>query len=223
MLRISKAWLKRSPSDAGAAAGDPATDEAADESNTDAATEETEVLPEVKNFDEWLAAQPADVQAKFREHTTNLLSALHKERKAARTIPTLQKELDTFRTAQKTAEREKMSEADRVKAELADAKTESANAKALTDKTLLETAVFKGAVTLGFADPDDAFPLLPAGSVKLVDGKAVGVPEALKALAGAKPHLIKKADQGDNLGNHFKDNKDLTKPKAPSTTKATRL
>jgi hypothetical protein len=97
--------------------------------------------------------------------------------------------LDELEEAQKSELEKAQERADKAEA-LAKAAEERAQAIAL------RSAIVAAASRLDFVDPEDAFALLDKSALKQNDeGKLEGVDEALKALAEAKPHLLKQDDQ----------------------------
>ena len=97
--------------------------------------------------------------------------------------------LDELEEAQKSELEKAQERADKAEA-LAKAAEERAQAIAL------RSAIVAAASRLDFVDPEDAFALLDKSALSTTDeGKLEGVDEALKALAEAKPHLLKQDDQ----------------------------
>jgi hypothetical protein len=94
-------------------------------------------------------------------------------------------------------------ELDRVKAELATAKTEAEQIKANARQTAIRHAIETAAAGLNFQDPADAITLADLSTVQVADDengtiRVTGAAEAVKALADKRPYLLKPA--GDALG-----------------------
>ena len=107
--------------------------------------------------------------------------------RAMNTIKTLREEVKTLkasaRGAQTKAEREKMSEIDRLKAELAEANAAATAAQTAATERELRLKVTRAASKAGFNDPDDAWGLLDLAEVGTdIDG---GLADLLKR----KPYL----------------------------------
>lgn len=100
----------------------------------------------------------------------------------------------------KQIEREKMSEAEKVAAELKDVSTERDSLKAELNDVKLENA-FLSNNKHTWHDPQDALRLLDMDGVEIRDGKVIGLAEAVDKLAKAKPHLLKRDDDGDGKGS----------------------
>ncbi len=103
--------------------------------------------------------------------------------------------LDEIEAASKS-ELEKAQEAQRK----ADERAERAERE--HKETKIETAVMLAAAKAGAVDPQDVYALLPKNSVTIGDdGQVTGVEDAVKALLGAKPHLVgKRPPTGDADG-----------------------
>ncbi len=87
----------------------------------------------------------------------------------------------------------------RLKGELAQAKTEAEQVQATAKAQAIRHAVETAAAALHFQDPADALTLADLSAVKVADdGTVTGAAEAVKALAGKRPYLLKPA--GDALG-----------------------
>jgi len=132
-------------------------------------------------------------------------------------------ELERVKAALKTANSESASrrkrleeleaaEADRTAAQLSEVEkakklAADAEAKAQAAEERLRTAMVRNAVVvaaskLNFYDPEDAFRLADLGDAQVGDdGKVTGVEDALKALAKAKPHLVKTAGTTGSLNS----------------------
>lgn len=148
----------------------------------------------------WVADQDDAVKAMFKEGTDGLLSALKKERDAAKEAAGLEKKLEEANKkldAYKTDE-EKDLEAGQIeiadltgKLTIADDTVLVAVAELVKERT--KFAVTVEALKMGFEDPADAQALLPEDSKVKYDkktNKVEGVKEALKKLVEEKPYLL---------------------------------
>jgi hypothetical protein len=138
------------------------------------------------------------------------------------TLAQLQAELETMRKALKAANsesatrRKKLEEIeaaeserkarDLTEAEKAVKRAELAEQRATQLENQWRTSTIRHAVEmtaggLNFADPDDAFRLADLAGVEIdaTTGKVIGVEDALKALAKAKPHLIKQSTTAGDI------------------------
>lgn len=102
-------------------------------------------------------------------------------------------ENEAFKKEKKEKEEAELSEADRAKKEAEEAKAEAAKAKADLVEATIRGEVIKECNTLNIIDSDVALALLNREKIKLEDGKATGVKEALEALIKDKPYLVKPA------------------------------
>lgn len=173
---------------------------------TDQAPEET---PE---FLAWLKTQPANVQDMYEKQVQGLKSALKKERAAADQVPTLLKQVSTFKTQEEERKRAQMSAEELRETELVQSK---ARADALAQElaqTRLEREVERAATTLNFIDPTDVLRLIDAKLIQTAeDGSLTGVKEAVSKLAKDKAYLIKSQDakeEGKPVGNVIKKKKE---------------
>ncbi len=154
---------------------------------------ETPPAPPTETFDAWLAKQPQEVQALYHKDHDGLHSALKSERDLRKEQDKKLKRLDELEKAEQERQKASLSEADKLKQELAEAnkKTELALAEAATVR--MKTAVLVAAGQMGFQNPEDAYDLVQISKLEVgEDGKVSGVEEALKELAKAKPYLLKK-------------------------------
>lgn len=109
------------------------------------------------------------------------------------------KEAAAYRVRAKEAEGKLTAAAGETEAKLKEATDKLAAAESRVKDSLIASSVMAEAARMGFADPSDAVALLPAGAVTVGDGEKVeGVAEALKALAKAKPHLLRGRGEGDS-------------------------
>lgn len=104
------------------------------------------------------------------------------------------KKLEAFERAEQERQQAQLSETERLKQQLAEAESKAATATAAANERLLRAAVLAEASKLGFVDPSDAWRMLDRDGLGIdEDGEATGASEALKALAKAKPYLVKAA------------------------------
>ena len=135
----------------------------------------------------------------FKEGTDGLLSALKKERDAAKEAASLEKKLEEANKkldAYKTDEEKDLEDSQNEIADLTGKLTiaDDAVLVAVADlvKERTKFAVTVEALKMGFEDPDDAHALLPVDTIKFNKkiNKVEGVEEALKALVEEKPYLL---------------------------------
>ncbi len=113
------------------------------------------------------------------EDTTNLRGALQKERERAEAAEKRLKELTE----------KDLPEAERTKRRLDELETTNRTLVQQLQTERIQSAVIAAATRLGFADPADAYSLLPADAIELEDGKPKGVDKALKELLTRKHYL----------------------------------
>lgn len=161
-----------------------------------------------KNFEVWIESQPDEIKSLYSEHTTGLKSALKKEREANEAAKKDQARLAELEAKEKERADANKSETEKLTTRAATAEAERDAAKAERDQAneklkaeRIKTAIIAEASKLGFADPDDAYPLADRSAIQIDDKDTVtGAAEAVKKLAEAKPHLLGKAGQGDGVG-----------------------
>lgn len=169
--------------------------------------ENEEDLNDRERLEAWVAEQDEETRAMYQKGIDGLLSALNKERDAAKEAARLKKELDKY----KTEEERELETQQATIAELSESLDEAKTAREKAEKALVDTqisfAVTTGALKQGFADPEDAQKLLPEGSVKYnkKTNKVEGAEEALKELAEAKPYLL--GSEGVGTPRKSKDRK----------------
>jgi seryl-tRNA synthetase len=95
----------------------------------------------------------------------------------------------------KALEREKMSETEKVAAELKDVTAERDNLKTQVTDLRLENA-FLSDNKYTWHDPQDALRLIDLDGVEVKDGKVTGLSEAIEKLAKNKKHLLKTEEEG---------------------------
>jgi hypothetical protein len=155
-----------------------------------------------------------------------------------------QKELDDILTKrlarerkawETTQEEEKkkaaMTEAEKLKAEKEEAERKSTEVLKTANQRLIRAEVKSACVELGIVDADAAFLLMGKDGVEVTDGGDItGVKEALKALAEAKPYLVKQGNQPpgpgplnpNNANNSPKDQSKMTDAEWYEQRKATK-
>jgi hypothetical protein len=131
-----------------------------------------------------------------------------------------QKELDEARKKLKEIEDAGKSELERATARATEEEQRRTAAEQRAADLALQLTVERAAGKLGFHDPDDAFRLIDRRAVKLSeDGEPENVEELLKALAKAKPHLVKAEGEAKGGGTAAKGTPPNPKPgngKAPT-------
>lgn len=149
------------------------------------------------------------------DDTERLKSALRKERKARREAEKTARSLKKFKDEKDTSDQDELSKAKRLAEEAGGKATKLANR--LRDASV-DNAITKAAMKLNFVDLDDAIRLIDREEIDVdqddddpadIQVDATSVEDALKALAKKKPHLLKRADDGDDEGE----------PPAPSGSK----
>lgn len=107
--------------------------------------------------------------------------------------------LADYEKAEQERKDAELSETERLKKQLAEAKEQQNVLIAKNTETQIRAAVERTAATMRFHDPADAYALADLSVVTMdEDGKISGVNDALKALAKAKPHLVR-TEQPANL------------------------
>lgn len=174
--------------------------------------EKAEKEEEATDFDKWLAKQPESAQKLYEQKTGGLKSALEKERTTNKANKDALKKLADLEAAEKTRREAELSEIDKANAKLteADQRAEKAE-KALTDERV-ENAVYAeankaqyGEKKSKFANPEIVYKLINLSEIEIKDGKPIGIPELLKALAKDYPNLLEQAANGDRVGSPSRD------------------
>lgn len=151
-------------------------------------------------FEAWLDEQPEELRTTVEGHTSNLVSALRKERKANKGAKEQSKRL-----AELEDEKRKQNEADQ--GELETLKSKNAeltklveNSDAQIKKLTINHAVLTAAAQMDFEDPDDALLFIDTDALEAdEDGNVTGVKDALKSVIKKRPYLLKqKLDDSDN-------------------------
>lgn len=126
-------------------------------------------------------APEIDVEAMRRE----LAEARREAAKYRTTLRKLEQE-------QQAKVNESLSAEDRYRAELATMQQRLAAAEQASQDRLVRSAVVTAAAKAGFVDPDDAFALVDRGALEISeDGTVTGLDEAIRAIAKAKPYLVR--------------------------------
>ena len=133
------------------------------------------------------------------------------QRDEIKALKAAQKDLAAAQARLKEIDDASKSETERLASKATEAEQKLAAAEQRAADLALRMAVERAARKLGFIDEDDAYRLLDREAVEDKDGEPANVEDLLKALAKAKPHLVK-AEDGD------KDAKPRTE-KVPSTPK----
>ena len=111
------------------------------------------------------------------------------------------KRLEELEAAEADRAAAQLSEVEKAKKLAADAEAKAQAAERLRT-AMVRNAVVVAASKLNFYDPEDAFRLADLGDAQVgEDGKVTGVEDALKALAKAKPHLVKAAGTQGSLNS----------------------
>lgn len=126
------------------------------------------------------------------------LETLRKALKAANAeSATRRKRLEELEAAEEERKAAQMSEIDKALKAKADAEARAQAAEERMRTATIRNAVVLAATRANFHDPEDAFRLADLEGVQInEDGRVSGVEEALKALAKAKPHLVRQAATG---------------------------
>ena len=195
-------WMNMLPQTtdpAGGGTGDPSKTTAAATTITATATTTTKTPEE--EWEAFLAGVPADVRAKFDTHTTGLKLALTSERKTNKDNADKLKKLTDLEAAEQKRKDADLTEAQKQTAKVAQLEKELADRDEKLATTTIRHAVELEAAKQNFQSPEDAYLMADLSDVKIdADGKVTGVEEALKAVAKAKPYLLKAAGTGTGLG-----------------------
>lgn len=201
------------PDDTGGEGSDPPDE-------TDVNTSTDEVSEEEQEFDNFLQGLDAETSTKLKQHTDALLSALRKERKTAREVGPLRKQLTALQQAEQDRKRAQLTELEKAQSDLRTTTEERDRLLSQIREERIRNAVGSVAVELEFADPYDAYRLIDLTKVTLGDNETVeGHRALLKALAEQKPYLLRKAGQGAGLGNNT-SGKGPKKPEQQTKTPA---
>ena len=109
--------------------------------------------------------------------------------------------LEQYEAEKAKLEQQGLSEAEKLKAELAAIKAEHDAIQAALREQQIKSAVMAEAAKLGFANPDDAVRLVDLASVEIDDnGKVSGFEKSLKALVESNRLPMKDQKRSDGLG-----------------------
>jgi len=121
------------------------------------------------------------------------LEALQAELKRARTEAAGYRR--RLRDAEQSAaehERGKLSDLERLQAELTEAKQALGETQRLAQERLVRNTVIAAAARAGFNDPEDATRLVDTAALEMADdGTVNGVDQAIQAIAKSKPYLLR--------------------------------
>ncbi len=113
-----------------------------------------------------------------------------------------EKRLKELEEAEKQRERAKLDEVERLKLERDEALARAQEAMTISQRRLMRSAVIAEAAKMGFLDPTDAWRMIDENEITINDeGDVVGADKAIKALAKAKPYLLKKSESHDINAN----------------------
>lgn len=121
------------------------------------------------------------------------IEAMRKElAEARREAAKYRTSLRKFEQEQKDKATESMTAEERYKTELGTLQQRLAAAEQTAHDRLVRSAVVSAAAKAGFVDPDDAFALVDHGALDISeDGSVTGVDDAIRAIAKAKPYLVR--------------------------------
>lgn len=113
-------------------------------------------------------------------------------KRARREAASYRTKLREAETAQAEKEKGKLSDLERLQAELNETKQALAETQRLAQERLVRHAVVAAAARAGFNDPDDAMRLIDQGTLEVHDDGGVdGVDKAIQAIAKSKPYLVR--------------------------------
>lgn len=146
------------------------------------------------NFDEWLAAQPADVRAGFDAHINGLKSALEKERRANK------RREDEAEAARRKAQEAELSELQKAQKRLAELEQANQALQAAQRISQAREALRQaaGKARLEFVSPAaeaDALDIALKLSTFDDDGQIGNADEVWKTIVKERDYLIKRADR----------------------------
>lgn len=144
-----------------------------------------------------------------------LEQALAELETARRQAAAREKRLAELETAETQRAQAQLSESERLKAQLAEATAAADAARAQARDTAIRSAVTLAATRAGFLDPADVLALADLSAATVDDsGTVTGIDEAIKALAKARPYLLKPATS--NIGTPQRP--DATRRQTPGGT-----
>lgn len=152
------------------------------------------------SFEAWFEKQPEEIKEKFKAQYGKLSEALDKERKANKEAKPALTRLAELEAAEEKRKADSLSAEQKLQNELEAERKIRLEAEQTLQTERLNTAIMTEASKPQFGDgkskfvaPEDTLLFIGQyGEVKFEDGKVVGVLDALKKLATAKPHLLEK-------------------------------
>lgn len=114
-------------------------------------------------------------------------------KKANHEAASRRKKLDEYEKAEEERKLAEMTELEKAQAKLAEMAAQLEAAENARQATMIRSAIEREAVAQNFHDPADAWRFLEPDAVTLDGDKVAGVETALKALAKARPYLVKQA------------------------------
>lgn len=100
--------------------------------------------------------------------------------------------LRKYEQEQQAKANESLTAEERYKAELATLQQRLASAEQAAQDRLVRSSIVTAAAKAGFVDPDDAVALVDRGALEISeDGAVAGVDDAIRAIAKAKPYLVR--------------------------------
>lgn len=147
-------------------------------------------------------AEEAGMVAEADMDKDKLLAELEQTRRALKRANAeaaeRRKRLKELEEAERKRQEAELSEKERLERTLAELQAERDTLLAQMTELRLRSAVERVAVRLGFRDPEDVYHLADLSGVEVDDdGKVNGIEAALKALAKAKPYLLKQEQTPD--------------------------
>lgn len=133
--------------------------------------------------------------------TPDLATALKELREARREAASFRTKLKSYEDADQAAKQAQMTESEKLQAQIADLTKGIAERDERLKAQDLRAAVQRAAAKHGFADPEDAMALLPAGSIEYTeDGKPRNLDHLLGEIIRSKPYLKASYTQPPDLG-----------------------
>ena len=147
----------------------------------------TETVTPTQNSEQ--AATPAATVEELQATVARLEAALKERNKeeAAR-----RKKLEALEAAENERAQAALTETEKLAKAKADAEARAAAAEKRAIEIALTAEIRAQAALMGFVDPADAMALVDRSKVEMTDGGVTGVVDALKALASAKPYMLKR-------------------------------
>ena len=100
--------------------------------------------------------------------------------------------LRKYEQEQQAKANESLTAEERYKVELATLQQRLASAEQAAQDRLVRSSIVTAAAKAGFVDPDDAVALVDRGALEISeDGAVAGVDDAIRAIAKAKPYLVR--------------------------------